>query len=556
MIIFFSLIIISILSKFQFFFLLIFIFFSESYIQIITLYCLSNNETKKVKGYEDLVTSLRDYTSAELLSGTNKYLCDSGICKGTKQEAYRSAFLKTFPTILTFSCQRFDIDRSSWERYKVVSKFEFPIILNVHKFQKSADRGNPLPKYEGTKEQDYVAGIKKYCRWTKDIYEDAQDIIKKIMITNPDLNVNSLEPLEIVALKKQFLSKCLPKSENLDPLKDLEKCDGLYQLHAIIMHRGTAFSGHYFAYIRDSLGEGNWELPKDNPEDTDVNKKYQTSEKKFFHREVSRDGKEIYVVNSDSPLGFLVSIFLEIESRSLSPYKLSILVKQKLGKTWIEYFDNQGALNAFLKTYTDIFETSTYLIKLVADTRLVDEEEFLDIILSGTKKLRSARNKQKESKVTIPIPNDSIPSMAEILIQRIFGSFFLFDDERVVPIKLKDTLKALEGEDSAYLLIYRRVHFDKIDQSSSSNSSSRGSSSSSSSSRKSKALAQLNSIPVPPRLWSNTASQTNSKLERYRSDYNNFITSKKVSIKIIFPVHLIETENESIFKLVITIYIT
>ena len=210
----------------------------------------------------------------------------------------------------------------------------------------------------------------------------------------------------------------------------------------------------------------------------------------------------------------------------------------------------------FLKTYTDIFETSTYLIKLVADTRLVDEEEFLDIILSGTKKLRSARNKQKESKVTIPIPNDSIPSMAEILIQRIFGSFFLFDDERVVPIKLKDTLKALEGEDSAYLLIYRRVHFDKIDQSSSSNSSSRGSSSSSSSSRKNKALAQLNSIPVPPKLWSNTASQTNSKLERYRSDYNNFIISKKVSIKIIFPVHLIETENESIFKLVITIYIT
>lgn len=36
----------------------------------------------------------------------------------------------------------------------------------------------------------------------------------------------------------------------------------LYQLHAVIMHRGSAHSGHYFAYIRDNLSEGKWELPE------------------------------------------------------------------------------------------------------------------------------------------------------------------------------------------------------------------------------------------------------------------------------------------------------
>lgn len=31
-----------------------------------------------------------------------------------------------------------------------------------------------------------------------------------------------------------------------------------YELFAVINHRGTAHSGHYFAYIRDCLGEGTW----------------------------------------------------------------------------------------------------------------------------------------------------------------------------------------------------------------------------------------------------------------------------------------------------------
>ena len=34
----------------------------------------------------------------------------------------------------------------------------------------------------------------------------------------------------------------------------------LYDLFAVIMHRGSAHSGHYFAYIKDSLEEGQWGL--------------------------------------------------------------------------------------------------------------------------------------------------------------------------------------------------------------------------------------------------------------------------------------------------------
>lgn len=34
-----------------------------------------------------------------------------------------------------------------------------------------------------------------------------------------------------------------------------------YQLFGVIMHHGSAYSGHYSAYIRDCLGEGNWKAP-------------------------------------------------------------------------------------------------------------------------------------------------------------------------------------------------------------------------------------------------------------------------------------------------------
>ena len=36
--------------------------------------------------------------------------------------------------------------------------------------------------------------------------------------------------------------------------------DDLFELKAIIIHRGGAYGGHYHAYIRDELDEGNWNV--------------------------------------------------------------------------------------------------------------------------------------------------------------------------------------------------------------------------------------------------------------------------------------------------------
>src|SRR5690606_38060899 len=40
-----------------------------------------------------------------------------------------------------------------------------------------------------------------------------------------------------------------------------EDCDSVqYELKSIIIHRGGAYGGHYHAYIKDDLKEGNWYL--------------------------------------------------------------------------------------------------------------------------------------------------------------------------------------------------------------------------------------------------------------------------------------------------------
>ena len=35
-----------------------------------------------------------------------------------------------------------------------------------------------------------------------------------------------------------------------------------YELKSIVIHRGGAYGGHYYAYIKDDMTEGKWHLEK------------------------------------------------------------------------------------------------------------------------------------------------------------------------------------------------------------------------------------------------------------------------------------------------------
>lgn len=202
----------------------------------------------QVNGSSDLVSSLREYTTAELLAGVNKYQCAS--CP-TKQDAHRSVVLRKLPPILTFSCQRFDIDRTTWQRVKITSSFEVPLVLDMSRFLASGE-GVAQPRLDMQREAEYLQTLRKSAVWLDDLQEQAMELSRELISMHGHaFQLRDLRPEEMGAVRRRLLQ---PNAAAGDDSNMQE----LYQLSAVIMHRGTAYSGHYFAYIRDWQQEGVW----------------------------------------------------------------------------------------------------------------------------------------------------------------------------------------------------------------------------------------------------------------------------------------------------------
>ena len=235
----------------------------------------------QVIGCEDLSVSLRQYCSAELLEKDSAYQCD--ICNA-KKSALRSTILRELPPVLTFSCNRFRIDRTTnWQREKVVSKSSFPIVLDMSRFVEGSE-GTAESVYSGEKERMFLKSLRGSMLWVEEVSHCAKVLAAKYVDKyGADTVYDSLNEAErrevSVALKSRkkstpFVSPqsqpqsqielpndTIDSSKTKDSNDQSKDSDHLYQLFAVIMHKGSAHSGHYFAYIRDSLQEGVWELP-------------------------------------------------------------------------------------------------------------------------------------------------------------------------------------------------------------------------------------------------------------------------------------------------------
>eukprot|EP00051_Salpingoeca_urceolata_P012257 m.152028 g.152028 ORF g.152028 m.152028 type:complete len:1363 (+) comp17429_c0_seq5:284-4372(+) len=84
--------------------------------------------TVPLYGVDSLEQCLQRYTEMELLEGDNRYSCSN--CD-TLVDAYKGLRLRTLPTILTLSLNRFTYDWDRDVRVKDNSKVEFPLELNM-----------------------------------------------------------------------------------------------------------------------------------------------------------------------------------------------------------------------------------------------------------------------------------------------------------------------------------------------------------------------------------------------------------------------------------------
>ena len=224
----------------------------------------------------DLSASLRQYCSAELLEKDSAYQCD--ICNA-KRSALRSTVLRELPPVLTFSCNRFRIDRTTnWQREKVISRSSFPLVLDMSRFVEGS-KGTAESVFTGEKERTFLGSLKGSMLWVDEVTHCAKVLAAKFVDKyGAGAVYDSLSDAEKNDVAKDLSGSLeLEMQNNYGDINirrgndgmnssgsgsdERNKTDNMYQLFAVIMHKGSAHSGHYFAYIRDSLQEGIWELP-------------------------------------------------------------------------------------------------------------------------------------------------------------------------------------------------------------------------------------------------------------------------------------------------------
>ena len=187
--------------------------------------------TTVVRGYQSLVYSLEDFVLPQLLEKDNQYFCE--ICNG-KRNASRWVCFREIPPLLIFSLARFDYDFMTGNRKKNSEQFHYPLTIDMNPFTETNDY------YSNTDDNSKNNERKK---------------AKDLSLYEPEYNENS---------------------------------PYLYDLVTIIIHTGKSGNhGHYHAYIKDILNEGNWIY---KPESVAMN----TSETTSFHKNHKRSASDDY----------------------------------------------------------------------------------------------------------------------------------------------------------------------------------------------------------------------------------------------------------------------
>lgn len=130
-----------------------------------------------------------------MLEGDNAYLCEK--CD-KKVDTLKRTCIKRLPRHLIVTLRRFEFDFDKMIRVKVNDYYEFPTELNMEPFtQEGLSRREKISKLKEERGEDYT----------------------------PD--ENDLEPLKY---PKEYYE---------------------YSLSGIVVHSGTADSGHYYSFIKD-----------------------------------------------------------------------------------------------------------------------------------------------------------------------------------------------------------------------------------------------------------------------------------------------------------------
>ncbi|KAK7478950.1 hypothetical protein BaRGS_00029817 [Batillaria attramentaria] len=237
--------------------------------------------------------------------------------------------------------------------------------------------------------------------------------------------------------------------------KPMKKEDTQYELYSVVVHRGSAYGGHYHAYIRDVDNLGTW----NNPESAEVRVPSDPTK-----------GKSDFI-DCESPVDLVHVILSKHPDRAMSVDKLCSEMYKQTGVSWTKrYKKHYGAINRFLKKYDDKFfynpdvnwvslrDETTTSASSSADVSQQDKEvPGPSSEPSGTGAENTSGNCEQDqdgkSGVTETAEN---PCGSTSDIPADGQRWFHFNDSHVGPVHSKELEKQYSGKESAYMLFYRR----------------------------------------------------------------------------------------------------
>lgn len=237
--------------------------------------------------YNDtLEKALLNYIGIEHLSGSNAYLCSH--CN-SPQPAAKGLKFKQFPSILMIQLKRFDLDYETMQRVKINDKVEFPYILNLNAF---IDRKEKMAMPAEDPAQAKTA-IKRKLPDLEDLMpENIENLplsYQKMSRADPLQYDCDLYPLEMDNIARKAHMDRKAAENRLKRQVDVERYrregEDVYELYSVLMHSGSAWGGHYYAYIR-SFAHDRWYSFNDSSvteiEEKDVEKAFGGTVKKTW----------------------------------------------------------------------------------------------------------------------------------------------------------------------------------------------------------------------------------------------------------------------------------
>lgn len=316
----------------------------------------------QVQNQGDLVSSLATYTTHELLTDGNEVYCEN--CDD-KKDASRGVVVRQLPPILVFALNRFEFDYQLMDRKKVTEAFEFPLVLDMREFVAGGEFDGARAAAEG---RVRAAGAVE----SKD--EDdpaAAEAAAKLQAAKAGMVW--LSQLETEEGRKIA-------SATSASLHDVEH---VYDLFCVIIHSGDAHHGHYYAYIRDTLGEGKWQVPYEVVRDGGAATPGGAAGS-------SKQGPPGYKAREQaaakhsqtSPLPMLKMLLRTCPRHAQTKLHTAMLdrlggmVKEATGSGWNAQFrDKWGALKAFLQKNDDVFILNRSLVSLKTAHEATDEAD-------------------------------------------------------------------------------------------------------------------------------------------------------------------------------------